>query len=426
MALDMKRMRQSHQENQRGGDIWNPPVGLTKVYIHPPCREDDKWEPTVGTNLITLGVHYGLGPNNGMGVCLEPERNPILQHPFLKKLLEEKKIKLPKMCPVERAISDGDLDSDDATRARLSTRYLFGVTPIMQKTNRTAEDWTALTPKPSVMLVGNTVYNGIMDEILENGDITDMNKAIFLIIGREGTKMMDTKYTVKADPTTVRKPMVLPAKLQSALNKALQPKGDCDLFKVVANMVKGSEELKLLMSGSKVSTGRGASRDDEDEDEEIEEEDDADDVEEDEDLEDADEEEAPPPKKTKAAVAPVKAKKAAVVEEVEEDEEEEDDEDELEEEDEPPPPPKKKTVAPPPAAKKKAAAPPPDEEDDDEDEELEELEESEEEDEPVKPAKKAKAPVDDDEDLGLDELDKELEAIEAAPKKKVGRPPKAK
>jgi hypothetical protein len=263
--VDMNRMRRSYEENQRGGDIWNPPQGLTKVYVHPPCREDDTHELTKGTNYIALVVHYGLGKDNGMGVCLNPDRNPILGHPFIQAALKKRKIKLTGKCAVCSGISSGALSSEEAEEAKPNTRFLFGVTPVMQKMSKTSE-WQKLTPKPQVMLTGSTVYNGIMDVFMENDDITDMSAAVFVIIGREGAKKFDTKYTVKVDPDTLKKPKALPDPVRKLLLKAMMPEGDCDLFRIVSNMIKSPEELKTLLAGGKPKTGSGRSRSEESED----------------------------------------------------------------------------------------------------------------------------------------------------------------
>ncbi len=445
--VDMNRMRRSYEENQRGGDIWNPPQGLTKLYVHGPCREDDTHELTAGTNYLAIVVHYGLGKDDAMGICLDPERNPIITHPFIQALLKKRKIKLTGKCTVCRAIDSGQLSAEEAEESRPSTRFLFGITPVMQKVSKTAS-WQKLTPKPQVMLVGTTIYNGIMDIFMENDDITDMNAAVFAIVGREGTGKFGTKYVVKGDPDTIKSPKKLPEAVRKLLIKVMKREGDCDLFRIVANMVKSPEELKTLLAGGKVATGKGRSRDEDTEEsdddiEDIDDTEDSDDTDDDTDLEDGDDDDPELEDGDEESDDDDTEDSDDDTEESDDDTEESDDDteesdddteesdddteesddddtedsddddpeledgddDDTEDDDEPAPPPKAKAKAGKPASKP-AAKPGKDK--------------------PVtKPAKKPKA---DDDDLGLDELDAELEKIASKKPKpaptKPGKKPK--
>ena len=260
MGIDMKKMRRTYDENQRGGDIWTPDTGVTLLYIHPPCRDNDEHEPTAGLNHIPLVVHYGLGRDRQMAVCLDHERNPVIRHPFVRALLKKRKIKVGKTCPVDEAISEGTMSADAADEATPNTRFLWGVTPIAYKPSISAEKWTKLTPKPKVALVGATLYNGFMDTFFEAGDITDMDAAVYVQVVREGKGRFDTKYEVKVlnmkgMSGSVAKPAKLPPAFRRLINKAIQVEGDCDLFKIVANMVKSTDDVTALVSG--VSVGEG-------------------------------------------------------------------------------------------------------------------------------------------------------------------------
>jgi hypothetical protein len=357
MTVDMKKMKRGYQQQQRGGEFLTLDAGETLLYIHPQCRPDDKWEPTDGVNYVPFVVHYGLGKHKGMIASLNPELNPIIEHPFIKRYLKKRKIHLTGVCPAKEFLESGDLDGDELDEARANTRYLWGVTPIATRSD-SSDEWRNLTPKPSVLFVGKTLYDGIMEVFFDNGDITDPNAAIFVIVGRVG-KDKNTKYKVRVDPESLKKPRKLSKELRAQITKAIAEDGDCDLFKIVSNIIKSPAEVEALISGVKTS-------DDGDDDD-------------DEDDEDA------KPKKSKPA----------------EDDDEDDGEEALEDDDDEPP------------AKTKVKDKPA--EDDDEDDEP--AEDDDEDDEPPPPKAKPKAKPAEDDDLGLDEIDAELERIANKPKK---------
>lgn len=474
MSVDMNKMRRGFQREQRAGEYLQLEQGETLLYIHPQCRADDKFEPTDGVNYVPVVIHYGVGKGRpgkdgksskgSMVASLDPELNTIIEHPFVKRILKKSKKKLTGKCPIAKALASGTLDDDEANEMRASTRYVWGVTPIGHRAAASSE-FTKLAPKPSVLMCGKTVFDGIMEVFFDNGDITDPEAAVLVIVKRDG-KDMTTKYAVRADPASLKKPRKIGSEARTAVAKALKEDGDCDLFKVVANMIKSTAEVEALMTG--VRTEDVDSLDDEEDetpapkkkpaavDEDAEDDGEADLADDEEETEDEDEEEvaAPPPPKTKTgkpAAKPVPAPLATDEEEDDADSDDEDegdddvaddgaddddsvddedddsaasdadDEDEVEEEaEEPAPPPAPKpakvaAVAKPgkATAKPAAAAPAPAV--------------------PAKPSKVAKptpkpvaTPAEDDDDLGLGEIDAELARIEAAKPAAAAKPKKTK
>jgi hypothetical protein len=249
MALNMKKMKRDYEKHQKNGDWWQPPNGDTLVYIHPQCREDDKYEPTEGLNYIEVGVHYQIGGK--MVVSLDKSANPILTHPFVKAQLKKKGVKISGPCPIAKAIREDMMSDDEADASRRQQKFLFGVTPLYHRESKT-KDWKKLDPNPQVYLAGKTIYEGILELFCELGDITGMEEATLVLIHREGKGKHDTKYKVspcldKGIEGSVNTPMEVSGTLRARVEKALDD--DCDLFKVVASMVKSTTEVEQLLSG---------------------------------------------------------------------------------------------------------------------------------------------------------------------------------
>jgi len=371
MGVNMKKMRRGYESQQRGGDFWNVPEGDSLVYVHPPCREEDEYEPTEGLNYIPVAVHYAVGKNNAMCVCLDSDNNPIIKHPFIKALLKKRGIKLDGNCPVCEAIQAGKMDADDGDRSRVQTRYLWGLT-LLKHRGKSSQPWNKVAAKPAVAFVGKTVYDGLMEMFFDNGDITEMGAAILAKINRVGTGPTDTKYKVAADTESLKKPKKLAKRLRDMVLKALKEGGDCDLFRIVSQLIKSPEEVEAAMAGVKVELDEDDDDEDDIEDEEDTTEDDGAEEDEEEDAEDDDDEDD---------------------EEDDEDDDDEDDEEDDEDDDEE------------------------DDEDDDEDEEDDEDGDDGEEDEEDAEEDDGDDDEEDDDELELDELDKELDRIHKGKKK---------
>lgn len=450
MPVDMGSMKKSHKEQQKGGDFGNFEQGETLIYVCPPCREEDPYEPTKGLVYVPITMHYRIGAKEGVAASLDPNENPIMKHPFVRRELKRagKLAKIDELegkCPIQKAIQSGKIEDPDESRAQ--TRYLWNFIPLQYRKS-TSDEWMKLTPKTTTFMIGRSIYEGIMEAFFDNGDITDPNQAVLIRVLRKGMKL-STKYTIKVAPETLKKPFVLGPKLKAAMLKDLG--GDADLFKIAAGLFKSPVEIAAMLKGLKTTSDPD---DDVDEDEEDDEEelekakksrkkappaDDDEDEDADDEADDEDEDEEPAPKK--------KAKKP-----VEDDEEEEepapkkkakkpaDDDEEADEDDEPAP--KKKAKKPAddeeadeddededeePAPKKKAKKPEPEDDDEEPAPKKKAKKPAEDEDEepaPKKKSKKGDAKTDESEDVeGLDDLEKELAELDAKPKKKAKKKP---
>jgi hypothetical protein len=263
-GVKMDKMRQRYEEQQTGGgEFYSFDVGETLCYVHPPCREDDESEPTDGVPYVPVTVHFSVGKNKNMVVSLDSERNPILDHPFIKRILKKRKVKLTDdPCPVGKELESGSWDDDEADEARPQTKYLWGITPLRYR-KKSSFEWSRLAVKPEVVFAGKQIYDGVMEAFFDNGDISDPDAAVLVRIIRKGKDRL-TKYEVKVDPTTLKKPFKVPAKLRAMLAKFMAVDSDGDLFRIVGNMIKGHAEVEAIIQGVKVDDEPDDEPDDED------------------------------------------------------------------------------------------------------------------------------------------------------------------
>jgi len=256
MALKLDKARKAYQESKRGGDFWSPDEGETRVYLHPPCREDDTYEPTDGLNYLPLGCHYALGADlKSMAVCLDAERNKILNHPFFKEAYRKEKggkLNLKDGCPICQAIYEGTFGEEERCKgSRYQLRYLWGVTPF-DFARRIGGAAVTMSPAPSPYMTGPTVYDGFMKAIVEVGDVTDLDQVVLIKIVKTGSGL-STKYQVSPDIETVKAPLRMDKAFKRVVLEAIKPYGECDLFKVAISMVKTHGELTALTSGVKLA-----------------------------------------------------------------------------------------------------------------------------------------------------------------------------
>jgi hypothetical protein len=247
--LDIKKAKKAYEESRQGGEFWTPDEGETRIYVLPPCRENDSYEPTDGLNYIPVGVHYSVGANEQMVVCLDPQQNPIIKHPFIQEFLKKRGVVVDAEagCPVCKAIYQGKMTEAKAAACRFQLRYVWAVMP-WDHARQIGKPASKLTPAPVVYTCGRTVYDGIMKTIYEVGDITDFDSAVLVRIEKTG-KELKTRYKVQPDIETLRQPVRLDKGTRRIILDAIKEEGDCDLFKVTASMIKGTAQASAVVTG---------------------------------------------------------------------------------------------------------------------------------------------------------------------------------
>jgi hypothetical protein len=220
--------------------------GQYLLYLPPPCREEDD-----DIYLDVLVHNVGQGKSYKPVLCLDTVANLVLADDRMTGFLE-KPIDLGDGCP--RCEARETAKTDDAKRSigRKHSYYMNGVLFGFRKDKR--RDWDRVDEsdlKVQGMVVGSTIWDGIIDVFLEDGDICDPSAAILIVVTRTGKGQTDTEYKVSTDRETLKNPLELPESLIEKLEEALQPGGSGDLYRMVARDLKSREEIAALLSGKK-------------------------------------------------------------------------------------------------------------------------------------------------------------------------------
>lgn len=252
MAVNVGAMRKDKEArdaaSKRGADWFNIDAGETLLYICPPCRDEDELP------YIQLVVHFGIGPKNRMLPSLDVGINKILLDPRVIEVMQGREgFEVPNaktVCPMSKEYERLDAAGDEKARddIKRNNRFLFNVIPIRKRKSKT-DDWEELPgDKVMPMMVGKTVWDGILEVFFEEGDITDPNKAVLIRISKEGTGM-STRYKVAADSATIRDPYRLTKPQKAACREALKDGGSGDFYKMVGEMVVDAPTAERMIAG---------------------------------------------------------------------------------------------------------------------------------------------------------------------------------
>ena len=238
----MKKARERVQSQQSGGrSWWKIPVGESLVYIaDSPYKEDD-------LNFVELWVHNEIGEDNKMVICLDPEKNPVVQDPRIQKFLKDSGKDVSGGCRVCKAHDDGESLNK---RQIGSSKFLWNLIPLKYR-RKSGGDWGFAEEAESLLplMCGPMLWEGIIDVYANDGDISNPDEAILVRVVRKGTGMT-TKYDVSADTDSVRKGGIkLPKRVKAVLRQELQPNSSADLYKLVAGMMKSSSEVTSIYDG---------------------------------------------------------------------------------------------------------------------------------------------------------------------------------
>ena len=244
--MDIEAVRRKREEMARTEDFYPIAEGELVAYV---C---DAWVEGDTLPCVEVKVHYGVG-GKGMHVCLDTDKNPVMNHPFVTEYLETKGTNIEGGCPTCQEIASGRIkDPEQVKRIRAQQRSLWNIMPQTFRANGARTSSPA--PKSGQVvpyMASYSVFDGITEQIVNEGDITNKESPIFIKIGRTGKGQTDTKYKVSPDTDSIRKPKPLSAEQLENLDRCLVKGGSGDLYKIVANMTKSNAAVRALLSGVK-------------------------------------------------------------------------------------------------------------------------------------------------------------------------------
>lgn len=260
MGLNMDKIKRRQEElnKPRGGndyDFWTPQPGRNVIRVCPPKGDKE-------TFWAECDVHYNVGPDNKMVVCLGTFGKP---------------------CPVCEAVEELESSGNKDDKA-LASKMRYSHKVYLNVIDREGEEES---DSVKVLGCGNSIFKEILNLICDPdyGDITDIEEGYDLIITKKG-KGLKTEYTVNAKPKqTPTSDDLSEEELQEAL---------IDLDTLVVE--KTYAEITAILYGEDSDDD-----DDEDEDEDEDDEDNEDTAEDEDEDEEEEEEEDEAPKKSKAS-----------------------------------------------------------------------------------------------------------------------------
>lgn len=244
---ERKKAREAERASAGTGAWLNlKEAGQYMMYIAGPSRDDDD------LNYIELTVAYGLGADGKKrGVVLDSSKNPLLLDERVVDFLTERDVSAEGPCPLLaewEARKEGN-DKKGADDIKPSARFIYNIIPFGFR-KEASEKWGEVNHKGELckMEVGQMVWEGIVDAIIEAGDITDPDAANLVVITKSGSGMK-TKYKVTLDTKSVKKPIQLSDEAKAEMDEKMVAGGDHDLYKTFAEMVKSREQLEALLTG---------------------------------------------------------------------------------------------------------------------------------------------------------------------------------
>lgn len=277
-GIDLDRFKKAREDaaakhkdkeyGDRGPGFWKPDdPAFHYVYVAPPSDDMDGFPFLGGTD--GMFVHYKVGPDNKMHVCLAEDNAVLWSEHFVNALhwtneaRREKgkpewavELEMSDGCPTCQELTDPETKYDEKKLKEMERKqvWLHNVIPwsVMDLTGGTRRDIEPKLLRP--WWASYKQWKGICDIITLTGDVTDPTAATLCVIKRTGKKFEDTRYELSADPATSRAPLVLPKPLRALATRTTAPGQANNLFMLAAGLVRSADSVRGLLRGGDTAT----------------------------------------------------------------------------------------------------------------------------------------------------------------------------
>lgn len=226
-------------------EIMNLDEGEHTVFIAPPVHSSNPFP------FLSWKTHFGLG-NDGKSVITN--LSGLIDNPVVKDILGDRWESVREA----QEILGSHLASRSSERdIQGKPRYYFLVIPQSFK-SPTAKKAQDLPPQFAFLAGGKSVFNGIKDIFMDEGNIADPKKGIFVKIKRSGSGL-NTEYRVTVDSASLRSPVDLVSNeaIEAMFKASFRPDGPASLYTLATRFAKDVSQMNEALGLSSSSSSQG-------------------------------------------------------------------------------------------------------------------------------------------------------------------------
>ena len=253
-VLDLKKFRRNRAEYKAAKDVsvfYSAANGRTILYVAPPTEEME------GLPYVEAHVHRNVGADNKTVICLR-EDNPLFANPAFAKYLKEKGVEIGvcDVCDTIESDSPTGFSDDKLKKMERKPTYVFPIVPLFALEEGEKVPLPDVERFPRILMAGPQIWDQVCDVIDVEGNITNPDEAVLLMLQRSGEKMT-TKYVVKADSESLKAPIRIEKGIRAAVAQDVKPGGECDPLRILAVVfLKAAADVKKFLRGEMVETRR--------------------------------------------------------------------------------------------------------------------------------------------------------------------------
>ena len=272
MALNIRGMRErrkavEEEQKKRGGgknDLYKFEFGQTAIYIPPPLPSMN------GFPFLEYFTHHNLqGQNQGSAVCLGLDNEGLWNDATLEQLqarVDEDKLKMPSKsegcngCKAHQGeLPDvtANIPADRVKKMFPKETYAWPVVPWGTIEGGKLKEFP--DKECRLTLMGPQLWDALAAQIELNGDVTDPDQPVLLIVikTKTGNQQWNVEYSAGVWGDSIRNPPRLSKPLKASIRERLAPGGDCDPHRLVANFTKDNDQIMTLLGGDSIKEVAG-------------------------------------------------------------------------------------------------------------------------------------------------------------------------